>query len=437
MRSWRASRSYLSANLAEVRLPEYAGCLWEPVDHVALYGGRGGAKSWSIVDYLLIDGAENERRIAGCREIQRNIGESVKQGLDDGIQRLGLSDYYESTNDKIYGLRNNTLFTFMGLWRNPQGIKSLEGYDRAWVEEAARASQRSIDILVPTLRKDGRKFLWSWNPEYDFDPVDRMFRGPKGPPPNSIVRRVGWEDNPWFPDVLRRQMEHDYASDPDKAEHVWGGDYIKAVDGAYYAQQLRAARQQGRIRAFSFDPNYELRAYFDLGYTDATAVGVTQRPPGALRFQDYCEGVGQPPSYYMNWLRSNGYESALIVLPHDGAAVHPDNPLSMSYEAQFRAANFRVKVVPNQGKGAAQQRIDVSRRIFPRIEFNEDACMPLLRALGHYHEKKSEDERNVGMGPEHDWSSHGADMFGLACIDYEDAKTVIEKPWQPQYGTMA
>lgn len=428
--------SALATVEADVLLPQYAEELWDPYDHVALWGGRGGAKSWSIVDYLLIDGAENERRIAGCREIQRNISESVKQGLDDGIARLGLEAYYESTQDKIYGLRNNTLFSFMGLWRNPQGIKSLEGYDRCWVEEAARASQRSIDILIPTLRKEGRKFLWSWNPEYDHDPVDRMFRGPKGPPPNSLVKRVGWEDNPFFPEVLRRQMEHDFATNPDKAEHVWGGEYIRAVEGAYYAAHLRATREQGRIRPFSFDPNFELRAYFDLGYTDATSVGVTQRPPGVLRFVDYCEGVGQPPSYYMNWLRSNGYEHALVVLPHDGAAVHPDNPLSMSYEAQFRAAGFRVRVVANQGKGAAMQRIDAGRRIFPRCEFNEDPCRPLLRALGHYHEKRDE-ERNVGLGPEHDWSSHGSDMFGLAAIDYQDAKTVIEPTRAPVLGTIA
>lgn len=420
----------------DVWLPDYARCLWEPARHYALYGGRGGGKSWAIADHLLISGAERDLRVGCAREFQDTIRDSVKRLLDDRIEALGLRDYYESTDKEIRGLRNDSLFIFKGLWRNPDGMKSMEGMDRVWVEEAARASQRSIDILIPTVRKDGSALIWSWNPEYEHDAIERMFRSDKGPPPRTIIRRVLWQDNPWFPPELREAMEHMYATDPDRAEHIYGGEYVKAVEGAYYAKQLRAVREQGRIRTLAFDPNFELRAYFDLGFTDATAVGVTQRPPGLLRFIDYCEGVGQPPSYYMNWLRGNGYETAMVILPHDGASVHPDNPLSMSYEAQFRAGGFRVKVVPNQGKGAAMQRVDAFRRILPRTEFNEDPCRPLLRALGHYHEKRDE-ERNVGLGPEHDWSSHGADMAGLAAIDYEDARATIEKPVRQRFGTIA
>lgn len=420
----------------QIDLPEYAKLLWEPARHYALYGGRGGGKSWAIADHLLIDGASRERRFGCCREIQHTIRDSVKRLLDDRIQALGLSAYYESTDKEIRGLRNNTLFTFFGLWRNPDGIKSTEGMDRVWVEEASRASQRSIDILIPTVRKDNSGLIWSWNPEYEHDAVEKMFRGPSGPPPRTIIKRVSWQDNPWFPSELREAMDAMYASDPDRAEHIYGGEYVKAVEGAYFAAEIRAARAQGRVRPLSYDPNYELRVYWDLGHNDATSVGVTQRPPGKLNFIDYCEGTGQPPSYYMNWLRQNGYSGALCVLPHDGASVHPDNPMSMSYEAQLRAAGFRVKVVPNQGRGAVMQRINVLRRLFPRIEFNEDPCRPLLRALGHYHEKIHEVTK-YGMGPNHDWSSHGADMAGLAAIDYEDAKTVIEAPPRPRYGTMA
>lgn len=422
---------------ARVELPDYAQCLWQPARHYALYGGRGGAKSHSVAKRLLIGGAEESLRIGCGREIQKNISESVKQLLDDQIALLGLEDYYESLDTEIRGRRTDTLFTFHGLWRNPKGLKSMEGYDWFWGEEASAFSQTSIRTLIPTLRKETSRFIWTWNPDYEHDPIDRMFRGPSGPPPNSIVRRVGWEDNPWFPDVLREAKDHDYAVDPDMADHVWGGEYIKAVEGAYFAKQLRVAREQGRVTSLSYDPNYELRVYWDLGHSDATSVGVTQRPPGHLDFIDYCEGVGQSPGYYFNWLRQNGYESALLVFPHDGAAVHPDNPVSMSYEDQARKAGFRTKVVRNQGKGAAMQRVDATRRIFPRIRFDEDKCRPLLRALGHYHERRDE-ERNVGLGPEHDWSSHGADMTGLACIDYEEPRAQIAPELlRPRYGTIA
>lgn len=420
----------------QIALPDYAKLLWQPARHYALYGGRGGGKSWAVADHLLIEGAHKDWRVGCCREIQHTIRDSVKRLLDDRIQALGLQDFYESTDKEIRGLRTNTLFTFFGLWRNPDGIKSTEGMDRVWIEEAARASQRSIDILIPTVRKDGSALIWTWNPEYEHDPVEKLFRVNE-PPPRSIVRKVSWQDNPWFPAELREAMEAMYANDPDKAEHVYGGEYVKAVEGAYFAKELRAARAQGRIGAHVlYDPNYQVLAYWDLGRNDATAIWIVQRVDGAVRCVDYCEGVGQAPGYYMNWLRANGYQSAECVLPHDGASIHPDNPVAMSYETQLRQAGFKSRVVRNQGAGAAMQRIDAARRLFSRIWINEDNCRAGLRAIGHYHEKRHE-ERNVGLGPEHDWSSHGADAFGLMCIDYKAPQTVIERAYFAPAGTIA
>lgn len=427
----------MSQNLAEVQLPEYANCLWEDARHYALFGGRGGAKSHTVAKRLLIGGAEQSLRIGCGREIQKNIGESVKQLLDDQIELLGLQDRYESLETEIRGTRNDTLFTFHGLWRNPKGLKSMEGYDWFWGEEASAFSKTSIKTLVPTLRKETSRFIWTWNPDYDHDPIDQMFRGLAGPPPQSIVKRVGWEDNPWFPAVLREAKDHDYATDPDTADHVWGGEYIKAVEGAYFAKALRLARQQERITAVAIDPNFQVLAYWDLGHSDATAVWVVQFVGERINVIDYCEGSGQPPSYYMNWLRANGYEGCMCVLPHDGAAVHPDNPIAMSYEAQMKAAGFQARVIRNQGKGAAIQRKDAVLRVFPRIWFDEDKTRSGVKALGYYHEKRSEDERNVGMGPEHDWSSHGADAFGLMAIDHKPPQKSLAPIPRPKFGTMA
>lgn len=426
-----------TSSLAEVRLPAYAGRLWEPARHYALHGGRGGGKSHTIAKHLLITGAERTQRIGCGREYQRNIAESVKQLLDDQIAELGLSDRYESTDREIRGLRNDTIITFLGVWRNPQGVKSMEGYDAFWGEEANRFSGQSVRVLVPTLRKEGSRFFWSWNPEYEHDPIDKMFRGGAGPPPQSAVIRVDWRDNPWFPVVLREQMEFDYASDPDQADHVWGGGYIKAIEGAYFAAQLRSAREQARVTVLAADPNYQIRAYWDLGRNDATAIWIAQFLGDQINVIDYCEGVGQAPGYYFSWLRGNGYDGCLCVLPHDGASIHPDNPVSMSYEMQARQAGFQVRVVRNQGPGAAMQRVDAARRLFPRIHFDEDRTRPGLRALGYYHEKRHED-RNVGLGPEHDWSSHGADAFGLMCIDYRaPVFSASERPLAPALGTLA
>ncbi len=302
----------MSENLAEVQLPEYAGCLWEPARHYALYGGRGGAKSHSIAKRLLIGGAEKSQRIGCGREFQRNIQESVKLLLDDQIAALGLQDRYESTEREIRGTRNDTLFTFLGTWRNPQGIKSMEAYDCFWGEEANRFSRQSISILIPTLRKETSSFFWSWNPEYEHDAIEQMFRGKNGPPLNSICRRVGYKDNPWFPEVLRKQLEHDYATNPDVADHVWGGEYVKAVEGAYFAKQLRVAREQGRFTVLSVDLNFQVRAYWDLGRNDATAIWVCQFLGDRINIVDYCEGTGQAPGYYLTGCATMGTTIACV-----------------------------------------------------------------------------------------------------------------------------
>lgn len=381
-------------------------------------------------------------RVGCAREHMKDIKESVKQLLDDRIQALGLQDYFESTHSPPYeirGRRTDSLFIFKGLWRNPDGMKSMEGMDRVWVEEAARISQRTIDILIPTVRKDGSALIWTWNPEYDHDPIEKLFRGPNGPPPRTVLQRVHASDNPWFPAELREAMEAMYRDEPDRAEHIYGGEYVRAVDGAYFAKQLRAARAEGRFTSLAVDPNFQIRAYWDLGRNDATAIWIAQFVGEWVHVIDYCEGVGQAPGYYFNWLRNSGYEGCLCVLPHDGASIHPDNPLSMSYETQARNAGFHVRVVRNQGAGAAMQRVDAMRRIFPRLRFDDDRTRPGVRALGHYHEKRHE-ERNVGLGPEHDWSSHGADAAGLMAIDYQPPRTGIapdDQPLSPHVGTIA
>jgi phage terminase large subunit len=413
-------------------MPSWTSVLWdESYRHYAFHGGRGGGKSWGIARFLLMKASERTLRIGCGREIQKNLSESVYQLLTDQIVELGLEDRFDTANGQIMGTRNDSLFTFTGLWRNPQGLKSMEGYDYFWGEEAAAFSKTSLRLLIPTLRKESSKFIWSWNPEFPHYAIEEMFRNPKKPPPpRSHVQKVRWQDNPWFPEVLHEEMDQMYRDDPDQAEHVYGGEYVKAVDGAYFAKELRLCRDQGRMSTVAYDPSFGVRAFWDLGHSDATAVWVAQFCGERIHVIDYCEGSGQPPGYYMNWLRTNGYASAQCVLPHDGASVHPDNPIAMSYERQLASAGFTVQVVRNQGKGAAQQRIDAMRKVFPRIWFNEEACSPGIRALGFYHEKIDED-RKIGLGPDHDWSSHAADAAGLMAISFEPPRKRIEQNKAP------
>lgn len=223
----------------------------------AAYGGRGSAKSHSFAQALVIKAAMEPKRILCCREIQNSIRDSVQRLLLDKIEECGLSDFFTAVESEIRGA-NGSLFMFSGLRTNPDSVKSKEGFDYAWIEEAATVSQRSLDILIPTLRKPGSEIWVTWNPRLQKDPIDALLRGPE-PPPRSIVRRVNYDDNPWFPDVLREEMDYDRRRDPDKYAHIWLGEY----------QRNSEARVFRNWRVEAFDTPADARFYYgaDWGFS--------------------------------------------------------------------------------------------------------------------------------------------------------------------------
>ena len=189
-----------------------------------------------------------------------------------------------------------------------------------------------------------------------------------------------------------------------------------AIQGAYYGAAVADARSQNRIGRVAKDPLMPIKAIWDIGVRDATAIWIAQFVGREIRVLDYYEAVGQPLATHLEWLRSSGYGKAECILPHDASAM--DVVTAAKFEDHIRSAGFDVTTVPNQGKGAALKRVEAGRRLFPSIWFNQDTTRTGLEALSAYHEKRDE-KRNVGLGPEHDWSSHGADAFGLMCVAYE------------------
>jgi len=229
-----------------------------PVRYRAVHGGRGSAKSHSLAQALILKAAERPLRIGCYREVQKSIRDSVKRLLDDKIAVSELGHFYESTDTEIRG-KNGSLFIFGGLRTNPDAVKSTEGIDIAAVFEAARVSQRSLDLLIPTVRKPGSEIWAEWNPENVDDPIDVLFRGPKGPPPGSIVRQVNYEQNPFFPAVLRQDMEWVRSRDPDKYQHVWCGGYVKNSETRVF--------KNWRIDEFDVNPAWTLRQGADWGFS--------------------------------------------------------------------------------------------------------------------------------------------------------------------------
>jgi len=207
-------------------LPDYAEALWGDQRYTVIYGGRGAGRSWSVAGALLIQAATRPLRILCARELQRSIQDSVHRLLTDQIAELELPGY-ESTRGEIRHA-NGSLFLFEGLRYNVTKIKSLEGIDVAWVEEAERVSEESWNVLIPTVRRPDSRLIVTFNPDTENDPTYRRFV--LQPPPGAVVMKVSSDDNPWLPDVLKQEREYLYRVDPDAAAHVWGGECRQATD---------------------------------------------------------------------------------------------------------------------------------------------------------------------------------------------------------------
>lgn len=218
--------------MRQTQLPGWAEALFRPARYYAIVGGRGSGKSRSIASALVLMASQRKLRILCAREIQKSIKDSSKRLLDDEIARLGLGDAFLSTDTEIRGV-NGSLFLFSGLRSNIANIKSMEGIDMCWVDEAQSVSQASLDVLIPTIRKEGSSLWFSWNPSKPTDPVDAMFCG-ESQPPRTVFRRVNYDDNPWFPETLRADMEYDKRRDPDKYAHIWRGKYLVRSEASVF-----------------------------------------------------------------------------------------------------------------------------------------------------------------------------------------------------------
>jgi phage terminase large subunit len=392
--------------------------LLQPSRYKGAWGGRGSGKSHFFAGHL-VERALMDRGFRGLcgREVQKSLKESAKRLIEDKLGEYGLG---EAQGFKVFREVIETpgdgAIMFQGLQdHTAESIKSFEGIDVFWGEEAQSLSTRSMELLRPTIRKDGSELWFSWNPRRKTDPVDKLLRG-ETPPTGSTVIRANWSDNPWFPSVLDQERRDCLTTNADQYAHIWEGDYAGVLTGAYYAKHLAEAKSQGRIGVVARDPVMTVRAVWDIGFRDACAIWIVQYVGREIRVLDYYEAVGQPLAAHLHWLRSNGYGDALCVLPHDGA--HADAATGIRFEDHIRAAGFQCETIPNQGKGAAMKRIEATRRLFPSIWFNGATTQGGIDALGWYHERQDE-TRNIGLGPNHDWASHAADAFGLACVAYE------------------
>lgn len=275
----------MSRRPPKIELPKPFAPLFQPQRYKVFWGGRGGGRSWAAARAIAIMGAAKPLRFLCAREYQKSIQDSVHRLLVDQIEALGLADRYEVQRAAIKG-QNGTLMLFEGLAQNVTKIKSLEGIDICWVEEAEKVTKNSWDVLIPTIRKDGSEIWVTFNPDLETDPTYQMFV--KNSPPDAAVVHTTWRDNPWFPAVLEKEKDYLWSVDPERARWVWDGECRSHTD----AQVL-----QGKWRVAAFEPAEGWNGpYFgaDWGFAKdpTTLIRFWLDPHGSLYVEYEAYGVG-------------------------------------------------------------------------------------------------------------------------------------------------
>ena len=398
------------------------------------YGGRGSGKTMSFAKMTAVraymwDQAGREGVIVCGREYLNSIDDSSLAEVKAAIEsEPWLREHFEIGEKYIRTTSRRIAYKFSGLdERTIMSLKSKAKILLLWADEAEPITDKAWDIVIPTLRQEDSELWVTWNPARKGSATDKRFRQTKDP--RIKVVEMNWRDNPRFPTILERLRKRWQDHDPDSYEHVWEGAYATAIKGAYFVKHLAAARREGRVCKLAHDPNMKRRLFVDIGGTgrnaDAFSMWGGQFVGREVRILHYYEQVGQDVAAHLAWMREHGYEpkGTVIFLPHDGA-TH-DKVFNVSYQSAFEAAGYSVEVVPNQGRGAAIARINAARRMFPSVWFNEATTGPGLEALGWYHEKWDED-RDIGLGPEHDWASHSCLVAG-SLVDTDKGLVPIEQ----------
>ncbi|MFL3599491.1 PBSX family phage terminase large subunit [Pseudomonas aeruginosa] len=387
-----------------ITLPFKLAPLYEARRYKVMRGGRGGGKSHGVAQVLLDMGARNPLRILCAREIQKSMRDSVHRLLRDYIVKLGLTEFYEVLDTEIRG-RNGTLFLFSGLQGHTvDSIKSFEGVDIVWVEEAQGVCKKSWDVLIPTIRKDGSEIWLTLNPAMDTD--DTYVRFCAAPDDDVWLCEINWRDNPWFPDVLNQErLRAKRSMSQEDYEHIWEGKPRTVAEGAIYRHEILDLMESGRVRPVPYDPLLPVHTVWDLGWNDAMTIGFVQRGPMDVRIIDYIEDSHRTLDWYVAQIEKRPYRWGIDYLPHDGRTRNYQT--GKSTEEQLQAMGRKVHVL---AATSVEEGIKAVRMLFPRCYFDKDKTGRLVGCLKRYR-RALHQHTGEAMAPLHDEYSHGSDMF--------------------------
>lgn len=407
--------------MKKVQFTSQAEMLFKPRPYKCMYGGRGGAKSWDMARALLVLGSYRKLFIVCGRETQKSIAESVHKLLSDQVATLcffdeqPMSDFYRVLNNEIIGL-NGTRFVFEGLKNNIGKLKSMEAIDILWVTEARPIMKSVWEVLLPTVRRDppfgpfgkGSEVWIDFNPELDDDDTYVMWVLDQDP--DIAKAYVNWRDNPWFPEILRKQKDKMQKNDYDNYLTVWEGKCRRTLAGAIYAKELSAAILDGRVNPnVNFIRAKPIDLVFDLGRADMTDIWFMQQQGTDHVAGDFYENCGYGFDHYIEEIQSRRYIIGRVYLPHDAKVKHISAKSSVWKQAKEAwPGEGRVIVVPNVGIANG---INATRQLFPRLHFHEVKCREGIKRLQHYKYGVNPDTQKRTKEPLHDDASHAADSL--------------------------
>jgi len=409
----------------ELDFPEKLDFLFEPARYKILYGGRGSGKSWGVARALIARAVQEPIRVLCARELQNSIHDSVITLLADQIKAMGLESFFDIQRTAIYG-KNGSEFSFAGLKHNITSIKSFEGVNICWVEEGQSVSKTSWEVLIPTVRKPDSEIWITFNPDLDTDETYKRFV--VNPPANAQIRKVNWSDNPWFPDVLKNELEELKSKDQDSYLNIWEGHTRQMLDGAVYANELRKAQEENRIRDFIVDKSIVVNTFWDLGWADMTSIWFVQTIPGGeVRVIDFYQNCQKTIDHYVHVLQDKGYIYKDWWLPHD---AENKNMTGKSVKDILQTMGKPVRITP---KLSVADGINAARTLLNRAFIHESNCADGLQNLRHYRYDVDPNTKMFSNTPLHDQHSHAADAWRYVAVGIDEntaswGKSINVKP---------
>lgn len=409
--------------------PEKLLFLFEPGRYKVVKGGRYGLKSWNFARALLLICVKpsllwKDRkdapgpRILCARETQKSIAESVHQLLEDQIQNLQLSRFFTITKSEIR-CANGGQFAFAGIRQNVNNVKSFEGFDICWVEEAQNVSRNSWNVLIPTIigRKEANELWISFNPDLESDETYQRFA--VNPPASATVVHSTWKDNPWIPrKIIEEEIEAARQRSEDDYLNVYEGLCKQAVEGAVYKTEIAAAESGQRLTRVPYDPQYPVHTFWDLGWGDSTAIWFAQATPFEFRLIDYLDGSLKGLQYYVKELKERPYAYGEHVLPHDAKAHELGSGRTIEEQLRDHFSSVRVAGrISSQAEG-----INAVRMIFPKCWFDREKCADGLQSLRHYRYEHDDNLGTFRREPLHDWSSHAAKALETMALTIKELR---------------